>query len=116
MDISKTIKDAYNEGELETPVNIALIQKPLDEGLIPWEAAKLMGMLSSVEMIPLDIQAEGSCAMGFIATTDAEWMDYDFHKLEAIVQDIISDTANESEDGLYDVPNNHGVSRMRIIY
>ena len=60
----------------------ALIEKPHDEGLTRSEVCDLYDMLDGVEVIPVDIQAEYSAAMGFVSVEAAEALDYDLEKVK----------------------------------
>lgn len=97
-----------------TEYNIVLLEKPLDEGLSKEECSIMFDMLSGSTALPIDIQGEFSCAMGFVNRLDAEFMDYDFAELTEFVQNILNDMNNESKTGEYDVPNNHGTSHMYL--
>jgi len=79
------------------------IRKPLGEGLTKEEITDLFDMLSGIHAIPMEVQSEGSVAMGFVNLTDAELMDYDLQPLAAFVREIIEDTSKETE-GEYEFP------------
>jgi len=81
--------------------DVALMEKPLDEGLTKTEICDLYDMLSGVEGIPVDIQGEYSAAMGFITTEIAEQMDYDISALTEAIQGILNDMENESAECEY---------------
>ena len=94
--------------------NIVLKEKPLDEGLSQEEVIDLMDLLSGRDMIPIEIQANNSSAMGFINLTDAEFMNYDYSGLIQEVRRILNDMENEREDCTYYVKNNCGESSMYL--
>ncbi len=82
----------------------AFIPKSLDEGLTKEEITDLFDMLKGVHAIPMEVQSEGSVAMGFVNCTDAELMDYDLQPLAAFVREILEDPSKESENGEYEFP------------
>lgn len=94
--------------------NIALLEKPLDEGLSKSEVMDLFDMLSGAHAIPIEIQGENSAAMGFINLTDAEFMDYKYDELERVVKEILNDMNKENPDCEYEVNNNCGYSTMYL--
>ena len=65
-------------------VDVALLQKPNDEGLTHHETSVLCGMLTkgdaSKEVYPLDLHADTQqcSALGFISTRAAKVLDYDY--------------------------------------
>lgn len=83
---------------------VALIEKPLDEGLTRSEVNDLFDMLHGVDAIPIEIQAENSAAMGFINLTDAEFMNYDYTALTELVASILNDMEKENQDCHYILP------------
>ncbi len=94
--------------------NIVLLEKPLDEGLTAEECTKMFDMLSGSTALPIDIQAENACAMGFVNRLDAEFMDYDFTELTNIVTNILNDMEKENPTHEYNIPNAHGLSRLYL--
>jgi hypothetical protein len=99
---------------LNKEYNIALLEKPLDEGLSKSEVMNLFDMLSGVNAIPIEIQGEHSTAMGFINLTDAEFMNYDYTKLEDFVKSVLNDMNNENDNCEYEVENNCGYSTLYL--
>ena len=80
---------------------VALIEKPLDEGLTRGEVADLFDLLHGTSGIPIEIQAEHSTAMGFINLTDAEAMNYDYTALKELLAPIMNDMSKEKPDCSY---------------
>lgn len=80
----------------------AFIQKPLDEGITIEEIAELVGRLECEQVIPIEVQANSSCAIGFISLDAAEELDYDYDNLIRNVSEVIEDMDNETEYGNYD--------------
>lgn len=99
---------------LNKEYNIALLEKPLDEGLSKSEVMDLFDMLSGANAIPIEIQGENSAAMGFINLTDAEFMNYDYTKLENFVKSVLNDMNNENDNCEYEVENNCGYSTLYL--
>lgn len=79
----------------------ALIEKPHDEGLTRSEVCDLYDMLSGMEVIPVDIQAEHSAAMGFVGIEDAEALDYDLREAESYIRSILEDMEKENNNCEY---------------
>ncbi len=94
--------------------NIALLEKPLDEGLTKAEVIDLFDMLSGTSAIPIEIQAENSVAMGFINLTDAEFLNYDYTGLTNKVRAILNDMDLENEGCSYEIENGHGHSTIYL--
>lgn len=80
----------------------AFIQKPLDEGITIEEITELVGRLECEQVIPIEVQANSSCAIGFISLDAAEELDYDYDNLIRNVSEVIEDMDNETEYGNYD--------------
>ena len=99
---------------MKSEYNIALKEKQLDEGLNREELNDLYDLVSGVDVIPIEIQGESSTAMGFINLTDAEYMDYDYTKLEEVVRSVLNDMDKENSDYEYEVENRHGVSTIYL--
>lgn len=78
------------------------IQKPLDEGITIEEITELVGRLECEQVIPIEVQANSSCAIGFISLDAAEELDYDYDNLIRNVSEVIEDMDNETEYGNYD--------------
>ena len=99
LNVIRKPMSAYTRG-------VALIEKPLDEGLTRGEVADLFDLLHGTSGIPIEIQAEHSTAMGFINLTDAEAMNYDYTALKELLVPIMNDMDKESPDHNYsrDVP------------
>lgn len=79
----------------------AFIEKPHDEGLTRSEVCDLYDMLSGVEVIPVDIQAEHSAARGFVSAEDAEALDYDLREAESYIRSILEDMEKENNNCEY---------------
>ena len=99
---------------MKAEYGIALLEKPLDEGLTKAEIINLFNALSGVHAIPLEIQGENSVAMGFINLTDAEYMNYDYTKLKSVVRSVLNDMDNENSACEYAVENGHGESTIYL--
>lgn len=80
----------------------AFVQKPLDEGITLDEIKELVSKLECEQVIPLEVQANNSCALGLISLKTAEELDYNYNSLIRNVKSVIKDTNNETEDGYYD--------------
>ena len=82
--------------------NVALWEKPHDEGLKLSEVTELYQMLpDGTEAVPVEFQGEYSTAMGFIDIETADRMDYIYTELEEYVKEILNDMDMESPDGRY---------------
>ena len=82
---------------------ISLIERPLDAGLTIKEINEAAMRLRDKEVIPIEIQAEFSTAMGFIGIKDASDMGYDYTKIEDYVRSIMEDMKKENRTGDYHV-------------
>ena len=80
----------------------AFVQKPLDEGITVEEITKLVGRLECEQVIPIEVQANSSCAIGFISLDAADELNYDYDNLIRNVSEVIEDMDNETEYGNYD--------------
>lgn len=80
----------------------AFVQKSLDEGITIEEITELVGRLECEQVIPIEVQANSSCAIGFISLDAAEELDYDYDNLIRNVSEVIEDMDNETEYGNYD--------------
>ncbi len=89
--------------DMEVTYGVALKEKPLDEGLDRWEVIELFDKLHGASGIPFEVQAENSVAMGFINRLDAEFMNYDYTKVEELVRRVLNDMQYESPDCRYSV-------------
>lgn len=81
---------------------IVLLERPLDDGLTLSETETLFNMLSDTKGIPLEIQAEYSVAMGFIALNTAEQLHYDYSELSEHIASILNNTELENPDNEYE--------------
>ena len=97
--------------------DVALVEKPSDEGLSAEEIIALPQMIDDKSFIPIEIQGESSCAMGFIGTKKAELIGYSYLEgddLYEMIREILCDTGKESESGDYTmVPGNIRIHLMR---
>lgn len=88
--------------------DIVLIEKPGESGLNRSEINKMLTLLNSDEMYPIEIFSHNeSSAMGFIGTEAANKLDYDYKLLSEFLADIMDDMTLESESGKYyykDIP------------
>lgn len=80
----------------------AFVQKPLDEGITVEEITELVSKLECEQVIPIEVQANSSCAIGFISLDAAEELNYDYDNLIRSVSEVIEDMDNETEYGNYD--------------
>ena len=84
--------------------DLALIQKPMDEGLTADNIMQLLSRLHNTEIRPIEIEAnEHECsAMGFIRQDAYEQLDYDSQiRLEGFIARILDNMDEETEDGIY---------------
>ena len=84
--------------------DVALVEKPVDEGLTAEEIMRLPGMIDDESFIPIEVQSESSCAMGFIGLKKAEMIGYAYLEgddLYEMIRDILCDTEKETENGDY---------------
>lgn len=79
----------------------AFIQKPLNAGITVEEMIELIDKVECEQVIPLEVQANSSCALGVISLDAAEELDYDYDNLIRNVASIIEDRDNETEYGQY---------------
>lgn len=93
---------------MKTDYDVVLKEKPLDCGLTRTEVCDMFDMLAETECIPLDIQSEGSAAMGFIGIDCSERIGYDFSNLERMISDVLDDMENETPGCEYSLPAEEG--------
>lgn len=91
---------------LKGNINVALIQKSLDNGLTKAENTALGHMIEDEEIIPIEIQGENASAMGFIGLDMAEKLSYNYEKLTAFIREILNDVTKEHSTGLYRFADN----------
>ena len=92
---------------MATLFGVAMLVKPLDEGMTFSEIADLYDMINGAEVIPYEVQGESSVAMGFINRYDAELIEYKYAEgsgLYKFIRDILDDTNSETESGTYIFP------------
>lgn len=82
--LAKILKDGHT-----TQYNIVLKKTPPEGCLSIDDVIRMSRMLTGIDMVPITIREETSCAMGFINHTDAEFMDYNFEPLIMFVRDIL---------------------------
>ena len=85
--------------------DVALIEKPLDDGLTKENVMDLFDMLNGYEALPIEVQGACSAAMGFITVPAAEQLDYYLDSDSAIASYlslILNDMNKESENGFYE--------------
>lgn len=86
--------------------DIVLIEKPGESGLTKAEVMDIYDSLNGDEAYPIEIynRSGESSAMGFISTTAAETIDYDYEAsgLNTFVGEILGDMALESPLGAYE--------------
>lgn len=93
---------------------VALIEKPLDEGINITDAIELFHKLHGVEAIPIEIEAEFSSAMGWINLTDAEILNYDTSNLKEFIRYILEDMERETTTGEYTYDNGNEIEILII--
>lgn len=81
--------------------NIVLKEKPLDAGLAIEEINEMLTKINCVEVIPIEIQAEHSSAMGFIGMSTAEKLNFEYNTLENLITDILNDMSLEHDNHEY---------------
>lgn len=89
---------------MKTKFDVALIQKPLDEGLTRSELMDLADMIEDNSVIPIEIQGENASAMGFISADAAADMKYEYVSNTPFyhyIQAILNDKAWENENCEY---------------
>lgn len=84
--------------------DVALIEKPLEEGLDRREVNELIGMLdeSCFETINLDADYHESAAMGFATESAMDELGHCLDGLQTFLARIMDDMAEESEDHIYE--------------
>ena len=86
--------------------DVALIERPNDEGLERSEVMDLYDMVGGEQVIPIEISNAGSesSAMGFIAVDKAEEIGYrygDDSPLGKYIAGILADMNEENEENIY---------------
>lgn len=86
-----------------TQFDIALLEKPGTDGLTAANVRDLFSMLTDTEAYPIEIAnaAGDSYAMGFIAVSAADKLNYSYDLITENVQKILSDIDNENPLGVY---------------
>ena len=95
---------------------IALLERPGEQGLTRDEITRLAACIDCDEMYPIEIEAREheSSAMGFIARTAAERLDFDYDELSAKIARILDDMTLESSDGVYVIPTENLMVRVLL--
>ena len=86
---------------MEKKYPIALMQKPLDEGLSQDEINQLLAKVDDDEFMPIEFDSEGAVAMGFVSIETAEEIGYIFDDIEEFIKGILDDTSKETENCEY---------------
>jgi hypothetical protein len=102
------------ENEKNKKYGIVLIEKPNADGLSIGEVVKLLAILASDEVYPVDIDAassNSSVAMGFVNPIYARKLGYDYEKSGLIdfISDILNDMDKENETHEYEYEYNGNV-------
>lgn len=79
-----------------------LIQKPLYEGLSADEIVSLTNKLNDKEILPIEVQSEGSAAIGFITATASDQLDHDYTGICGYIHNILDDMEKEDESCCYE--------------
>lgn len=86
--------------------SIALIEKPVDDGLSKGEIVNLAFIIDGDEFIPIQFEAlkHESVAMGFIAKETADKFEYEYEEsgLHGFIANILDDMENEHPDHTYE--------------
>ena len=87
--------------------DVVLMEKPGVDGLTKEEIIDLFGFLNGKYVYPVEIEATKveSVAMGFITTRAANELNYIYNDLNSFVANILNDMNNETQDGVYELPN-----------
>lgn len=95
---------------------IALLERPGEQGLTKDEIMRLTACIDYDEMYPIEVEAREheSSAMGFIARTAAEQLDFDYDELSVKIARILDDMALESSDGVYVIPMENLMVRVLL--
>lgn len=88
---------------MPTKFDIALLEKPGNEGLTKANCMDLYDMLNEPEGYPIEIPNTmgESSAMGFITPFAAEKINYEYKGLTKYLQEILGDMEKETENGCY---------------
>lgn len=83
--------------------DIALVEKPISDGLTRAEAMDLIDMLGE-EFYPIvfDADHQECSALGFITVGAAEKLNYDYHALSAYIGIILDDLNKENPEYEYE--------------
>lgn len=87
--------------------DVALIEKPGNDGITRADIERLYGLISSEEAYPVEVSAHQveSVAFGFITPSAARSIDYDYgdgSDLGEFVASVMDDMELESDDGAYE--------------
>ena len=95
---------------------IALLERPGEQGITRDEITRLTAYIDCDEMYPIEIEAREheSSAMGFITRTAAERLDFDYDELSAKIARILDDMTLESSDGVYVIPTENLMVRVLL--
>ncbi len=107
--IAIALRDALateTEEILPSSFDIALLQKPCEDGLTKTESMDLYDMLSDSEALPIDLCSTNgnSSALGFITLQAAEKLNYklsEYSELGRYIVSVLDDIYKESAKGCY---------------
>ena len=87
--------------------HVVLKELPLDAGLTKTDIADMADMLETDEFLFLEIENPNatSYAVGFITFVTADRLHFDYTAVQTAVQPILADTALESPNGFYHIPD-----------
>ena len=79
-------------------INVALKEKEHGDALSKKEVQALLGVITERHVIPVEIEADNSSAMGFVGLAAAEKASFDLRRLEDFLREIMNDMEKESEN------------------
>ena len=88
--------------------DIALKQMPVEDGITKSDIIELLDIMKSEEVLPLDIDGENACAVGFLTIETADAINFNYHELIEFIRNILNDVDNESEDESYEFKTSNG--------
>ncbi len=84
--------------------DMALIEKPISDGLNKFEAIELLNLLNSNEFYPIEFEADHQecSALGYITARAAEKLNYDYGGLRSYIGSILDDLEKENPEYEYE--------------